>query len=370
MVAAAALIAKQNPSSQHKTPFSSGTGVDKPEPVDPTAKEEYNPYRFNAKRWDNSTGMYDMGFRNYNPGLNRFLNLDTYNGALDDLSLGLDPWTSNRYAFTGGNPINGIEHDGHEPRPGHCQSTCPTSQTDIDKANAENRSGHERMLANFAARERKAQPTQKQATEKESGGLWDWWKGFSEGLFYTTYPFGFALPDDVTLDNGTEAYKSGSNVWPEINPCGDLPANTNCGVVFPFGGRGARSAGKTRAIDDFIGEGVIASMSDDGIVTMVIEKGANTPKGGQMFTDAFARFGPDSIKGFDAKWVPALPANLGAFNKNLRAGMSMTEAAKATFTGHMLSKYGITEAVVDYSSLRGTRGWYTNVEVEFRRSGG
>ncbi|MGP3956480.1 DNRLRE domain-containing protein [Nonomuraea sp. 3N208] len=89
------------------------TGIDKPDPVDPTAKEEYNPYRFNAKRWDNSTGMYDMGFRDYNPGLNRFLNLDTYNGALADLSLGLDPWTANRYAFTGGNPINIIELDGH-----------------------------------------------------------------------------------------------------------------------------------------------------------------------------------------------------------------------------------------------------------------
>ncbi|MGW4799070.1 golvesin C-terminal-like domain-containing protein, partial [Nonomuraea sp. NPDC004297] len=89
------------------------TGVDKPDPVDPTAKEEYNPYRFNAKRWDNSTGMYDMGFRNYNPGLNRFLNLDTYNGALDNLGLGLDPWTANRYAFTGGNPINIVEIDGH-----------------------------------------------------------------------------------------------------------------------------------------------------------------------------------------------------------------------------------------------------------------
>ncbi|MEV0353262.1 DNRLRE domain-containing protein [Nonomuraea sp. NPDC050680] len=91
------------------------TGIDKPDPADPTAKEEYNPYRFNSKRWDNSTGMYDMGFRNYNPGLNRFLNLDNYNGALDDLSLGTDPWTSNRYAFTGGNPINNIELDGHIP---------------------------------------------------------------------------------------------------------------------------------------------------------------------------------------------------------------------------------------------------------------
>ncbi|MGW7483467.1 DNRLRE domain-containing protein [Nonomuraea muscovyensis] len=102
------------------------TGIDKPDPVDPTAKEEYNPYRFNSKRWDNSTGMYDMGFRDYNPGLNRFLLRDTYNGALADLNLGLDPWTANRYAFTGGNPITGIELDGHEPRPWHNPNYKPS----------------------------------------------------------------------------------------------------------------------------------------------------------------------------------------------------------------------------------------------------
>ncbi|MFG1706387.1 DNRLRE domain-containing protein [Nonomuraea sp. M3C6] len=105
------------------------TGVDKPDPVDPTAKEEYNPYRFNAKRWDNSTGLYDMGFRDYSPGLNRFLSLDSYNGALDDLSLSMDPWTANRYAFTGGNPIGGIELDGHSPDPGQCGNTLATPCT-------------------------------------------------------------------------------------------------------------------------------------------------------------------------------------------------------------------------------------------------
>jgi len=36
---------------------------------------------------------YDMGFRDYNPGLNRFLTRDTYNGALADLQLGTNPWT-------------------------------------------------------------------------------------------------------------------------------------------------------------------------------------------------------------------------------------------------------------------------------------
>ena len=86
------------------------TGIDKPDPADPT-KQPYNPYRFNAKRWDQTSGNYDMGFRDYSPGLNRFLTRDTYNGALADMNLGLDPFTGNRYAFGGGNPIGSIEID-------------------------------------------------------------------------------------------------------------------------------------------------------------------------------------------------------------------------------------------------------------------
>ena len=80
--------------------------MDKPDPTQPD-KDAYNPYRYTAKRWDQVTGSYDMGFRDYNPGLNRFLTRDTYTGALDDLNLGTDPYTGNRYAFTGGNPITG-----------------------------------------------------------------------------------------------------------------------------------------------------------------------------------------------------------------------------------------------------------------------
>jgi RHS repeat-associated protein len=54
-----------------------------------------------------------MGFRDYDPGLNRFLSRDSYNGALADLDLGLSPWTMNRYGFAGGNPVSLIELDGH-----------------------------------------------------------------------------------------------------------------------------------------------------------------------------------------------------------------------------------------------------------------
>ncbi|CAL9574712.1 hypothetical protein SUDANB95_04869 [Actinosynnema sp. ALI-1.44] len=88
------------------------TGVDKPDVQQP-GKEPYNFYRYNGKRWDPNSGSYDMGFRDYNPGLNRFLTRDNYNGALADMSLGADPFTGNRYAFTAGNPINRIELDGH-----------------------------------------------------------------------------------------------------------------------------------------------------------------------------------------------------------------------------------------------------------------
>jgi RHS repeat-associated protein len=89
------------------------TGVDKPDPQDPT-KDIYNPYRFNAKRFDHATGDYDMGFRDYDPGRNTFLSRDMYNGALADLNLVKNPWTGNRYAFAGGNPISRIEIDGHD----------------------------------------------------------------------------------------------------------------------------------------------------------------------------------------------------------------------------------------------------------------
>ncbi|GII60411.1 hypothetical protein Skr01_04960 [Sphaerisporangium krabiense] len=136
------------------------TGVDKPDPADPTAKDEYNPYRFNAKRWDNSTATYDMGFRDYSPSLNRFLTLDSYNDALADLDLNLDPWTANRYAFTGGNPIDKIEIDGHRVDTGTPESDKTFSET--HHANGKKKS------ATWIKRERElAAETQRRRNEAE-----------------------------------------------------------------------------------------------------------------------------------------------------------------------------------------------------------
>lgn len=75
--------------------------------------EVVNPYRFSGKRIHGGTGTYDIGFRDYSPGINRYLTRDHYNGALADLALGTDPWNTNRYAYAGGNPIGMIDLDGH-----------------------------------------------------------------------------------------------------------------------------------------------------------------------------------------------------------------------------------------------------------------
>ncbi|MEE4495542.1 golvesin C-terminal-like domain-containing protein [Streptomyces sp. BE230] len=99
------------------------TGIDKPDAGVP-GEEAYNPYRYNSKRWDAQAGTYDMGFRDYNPGLNRFTSRDMYNGALADMKLGADPFTGNRYAFTGGNPTSMVELDGHRLDDGSGGGTC------------------------------------------------------------------------------------------------------------------------------------------------------------------------------------------------------------------------------------------------------
>ncbi|WP_411111951.1 DNRLRE domain-containing protein [Streptomyces sp. c-19] len=105
------------------------TGIDKPDAAQPD-KEAYNPYRFSAKRWDSASGTYDMGFRDYDPGLNRFTSRDMYSGALADMRLGSDPFTGNRYAFTGGNPISNVEIDGHNWCEGG--AFCPYNETFAD----------------------------------------------------------------------------------------------------------------------------------------------------------------------------------------------------------------------------------------------
>jgi RHS repeat-associated protein len=90
------------------------TGVDKPDPNDEfNIKRPVNVYRFSGQRWDQASGTYDFGFRDYSPTATRFLTPDFYTGAVADLRLGLMAGTANRYGFAAGNPIANIDINGH-----------------------------------------------------------------------------------------------------------------------------------------------------------------------------------------------------------------------------------------------------------------
>jgi RHS repeat-associated protein len=68
------------------------TGADKNNANPGPTTQPFNSYRFNAMRWDSSSGQYDMGFRDYDAGLNQFLSRDMYDGALSDMDLTTDPY--------------------------------------------------------------------------------------------------------------------------------------------------------------------------------------------------------------------------------------------------------------------------------------
>jgi RHS repeat-associated protein len=83
--------------------------------ADLSPDQQANPFRFEGHYYDAAFKTYDMKARAYLPEIGRFLQEDHYEQALGDQALETDPLTQDRYAFAGGNPLNNIEFDGHEP---------------------------------------------------------------------------------------------------------------------------------------------------------------------------------------------------------------------------------------------------------------
>ncbi len=111
------------------------------------------------------------------------------------------------------------------------------------------------------------------------------------------------------------------------------------------------------------GGGVLAQVDEAGILNLAIERGVATPSGGAMFNEAMSAVGP--VNGIRGTWTTSMPSNLDAFNANIRAGMSVQDAARSTFTGTMAGRSGFTTVSVE--QLTGSPGAYTNVKVVFGR---
>ncbi len=64
-----------------------------------------NPFRYAGGYYDTTTGLYHYGQRYYNPTTGRWTQQDSLNAPLD-------PTNGNRYAYTGDDPINGVDPSG------------------------------------------------------------------------------------------------------------------------------------------------------------------------------------------------------------------------------------------------------------------
>ncbi|QCS54135.1 RHS repeat-associated core domain-containing protein [Priestia flexa] len=66
-----------------------------------------NPYRYAGYRYDESTKLYYLMARYYDPEIGRFISRDSYHGNEDD------PQSLNHYSYTKNNPVMYVDPDGH-----------------------------------------------------------------------------------------------------------------------------------------------------------------------------------------------------------------------------------------------------------------
>ncbi|MFE5092532.1 hypothetical protein ACFRCI_19720 [Streptomyces sp. NPDC056638] len=104
------------------------------------------------------------------------------NGALSDMGLGFDPCTGNRYAFTGGHPVNFIETDGHCFGCDVCEDVFDDA-TDLAVGGAKkSKSGWLSVVDVFLDGTGWNTPTAPNGYESEPGGKLDYGKGCSPSL--------------------------------------------------------------------------------------------------------------------------------------------------------------------------------------------
>ena len=108
-------------------------------------------------------------------------------------------------------------------------------------------------------------------------------------------------------------------------------------------------------------KGISGRLDKNGMLFFTVEKGANTPRGGQMFNEMMKACGSKVVR-IQGYWSGGgkRPDNYIAFRAAISKGVSEEDAAFSTFTGKMAKKHGFTKVkITENSSI------YKLVKVEF-----
>jgi len=145
---------------------------------------------------------------------------------------------------------------------------------------------------------------------------------------------------------------------------------SGCGIIkiaeAGIGGQISRTLARYLGGSGNASRGLLAEVDADGILNLVIRRGAGTPSGSQMFDEAVEwANSTGGMRGVRGTWnqSKALGDNLASFNAAISSGATLEEAALKTFTGKMASRLGMNN--VTFEEIRGLPGAYTNIKVVF-----
>jgi len=110
-------------------------------------------------------------------------------------------------------------------------------------------------------------------------------------------------------------------------------------------------------------KGIYAALNNHGMIEFVIEAGPQaSPRGHVLFEAMINHFGTNA-QGIVGSW--SYGCNLARFNQLTAQGMSLEQAAAATWTGTQAARHGFTTGNV--VTAQGLPGAYTRVLAVFTR---
>ncbi len=119
------------------------------------------------------------------------------------------------------------------------------------------------------------------------------------------------------------------------------------------------------------GQGIMASIDDEGVLSFVIQAGERCPiRGTEMFDLMMRAFGDRvrAILGVWRKGFQGLPStNIDKVNELTASGLGLEESVRHAWTATRAARWGFTKITI-VNSPEGNPGHYTKVDVLFEKA--